>query len=212
MAPQSATSAIAGMASWGAGLRLKEGAGTRPGTLSTKRPACIGLLAHEHYSAAHRADCSSDFGPILPANDFDPHRNYPIPDHAEPLCRGHREVDDAAADEGAAVIDHDYHPPPVLEVGYPHQSAEGQGAVCRRQPRAGVDRAACGLPSVEAGPVPGGQTGLAARPADRQYRACREGAEDQGKDEQQAWRAAKQRKLSHQTIGRRRSVSHALGG
>src|SRR5215207_3163289 len=43
--PQSATSAIAGMASWGAGLRLKEGAGTRSGMLSTRRAACLKVRA-----------------------------------------------------------------------------------------------------------------------------------------------------------------------
>src|SRR5688500_16305658 len=43
--PQSATSATAGMASWGAGLRLREGAGTSSGTLSTRRAACLKVRA-----------------------------------------------------------------------------------------------------------------------------------------------------------------------
>jgi hypothetical protein len=36
---------------------------------------------------------------------------------------------DTAADEGAAVVDHDRDPPPVREIGHPHRGAEGQGAV-----------------------------------------------------------------------------------
>src|SRR5688572_3744266 len=60
-----------------------------PGT-SLRRPSAKSIVAGMSCIGARY---SSDFRPSCPFDDLDPHRDHPIPNHAEPPCCGHREVD-----------------------------------------------------------------------------------------------------------------------
>src|SRR3954471_19365196 len=114
-----------------------------------------------------------------PREDLEPDPDHPRVDHAERERRLLREVDDPAADEGAAVVDHAHHLASVLEVGDPHPGAEREPGVGGGHALARVDGPARRGLAVEAGAVPRGQPALPRRAEEVQHRAPLDGAEEQ---------------------------------
>src|SRR3954464_7596708 len=114
-----------------------------------------------------------------PGEGLEPDPDPPRVDHAERERRLLREVDDPAADEGAAVVDYDHHPASVLEVGDPHPGAEREPGGGGGHALARVDGPARRGLAVEAGAVPRGQPALPRRAEEVQHRAPLDGAEEQ---------------------------------
>src|SRR6516162_9237626 len=79
-------------------------------------------------------------------------------DHVDGASAGVREVDDAALDEGAAIVDAYRHVTAVVEVVNPHLSVEGEGAMRGRQFVHVIDFAVRGRTVMVRMSVPGGQT------------------------------------------------------
>ena len=71
--------------------------------------------------------------PRRPTEIAHPHLAHPGPAQVQRVGGAARQVDDAAVDEGAAVVDPQHHPPAVGQVGDLHQARQGQGLVGRGQ-------------------------------------------------------------------------------
>ena len=80
--------------------------------------------------------------------------------HVELCGRGVRQVDDAIADKGAAVVDPHHDAAPVLQIGDSNVGGQRQRLVSGRHAIHVVRFAGRGSFLVEAGPVPGGDTAL----------------------------------------------------
>ena len=66
------------------------------------------------------------------AEGVDPHMGEALAAKGQHIGRMRRHVDDAPADEGPAIVDHEDGRTAILEVGDFHRRPEGKGAVCCR--------------------------------------------------------------------------------
>ena len=87
---------------------------------------------------------------------FDHHRQRAWIDRAEVFRGCVREVNDAAADERAAIVDEHLHLPPVLGVGDARHGSQRQQPMGRGHLELVVDFAVRGRPAMKAASIPGG--------------------------------------------------------
>ena len=93
------------------------------------------------------------------ADILDLHLAGALPDQAERGGGLVAEVDDAAVDVGAAVVEADHHRLAVAEIGDPHVGRERQRRMRAGNGVGGEDLAVGGAAAVEIGAVPGGDAG-----------------------------------------------------
>ena len=92
--------------------------------------------------------------------DFDLDLGHACLDHVEPAGSAQGEVEDAASDEGAAVVDFDIDAAAVAQVGDPDEGSKGEFPVGGGEAVHVVDFTAGGGPSVKVVGIVGGEADL----------------------------------------------------